>query len=95
MTADSDIPTNRQVNDSPEASAGLHQKYRVERIDGRDKPGGDKPGARYFVLDYAHDPLAHTALGFYAVLAREAGYEALADDLDAVRRVTPRPVVPR
>jgi hypothetical protein len=44
----------------------LHGKFRVERVDGRDKPGGDKAGAHYFVLDYVNDPYARTALAAYA-----------------------------
>jgi hypothetical protein len=38
----------------------LHSKYHVERTDGR-----DQHGARYFVLDYAHDPYAQVALAAY------------------------------
>lgn len=58
----------------------LHSKYRVERTDGRDQPGGDKAGARYFVLDYVHDPYARAALAAY-IEACQATLPGLADDL--------------
>ena len=61
----------------------LHQKYVVMRMDDRDLPGGDKEGARYFVLDYHHDPIAQAALAHYIELARNEGHEPLADDLEA------------
>lgn len=60
----------------------LHTKFRVERTDGRDQPGGDKADARYFVLDYAHDPHARTALAAYAD-ACEQTLPGLAADLRA------------
>jgi hypothetical protein len=41
-------------------------KYHVERADGRDKPGGDKEDACYFVLDIRHDADARIALQAYA-----------------------------
>lgn len=47
-------------------SEGLYGKFEVRRRDGRDQPGGDKAIARYFVLDYVHDPFARTALAAYA-----------------------------
>lgn len=59
---------------------GLYGKFRVERVDGRDKPGGDRDQARYFVLDYAHDPFAVAALEAYAK-ACEAAEPGLARDL--------------
>ncbi len=46
----------------------LHAKFRVDRRDGRDKHGGDREDARYFVLDYVHDPYARRALEYYAFL---------------------------
>lgn len=61
---------------------GLYGKFRVERVDERDQPGGDKAGAAYFVLDYVHDPYARVALGAYAQACAE-GYPALAADLRA------------
>lgn len=60
----------------------LRTKFHVERLDGRDQPGGDKADARYFVLDYVHDPHARTALAAYAD-ACEAGLPGLAADLRA------------
>ena len=65
---------------------GLHEKFTVFRNDGRDRAGGDKEGARYFVLDYIHDPIAQSALDYYAKLARNEGLVELADDLDEVLR---------
>lgn len=44
----------------------LQQKYYVDRIDGRDRPGGDRVDSKYFVLDYIHDPYAVPALEAYA-----------------------------
>lgn len=43
----------------------LYAKYTVYRNDGKDEPGGEKEDARYFVLDYAHDPFARKALAAY------------------------------
>lgn len=60
----------------------LHAKYHVERTDGRDRPGGDKADAAYFVLDYVHDRYARTALAAYAD-ACEAELPGLATDLRA------------
>lgn len=36
---------------------GLYMKFQVVRNDGRDRPGGDRQGAVYFVLDLRHDPI--------------------------------------
>lgn len=41
-------------------------KYWVSRVDGRDRPGGDKDNARYFVLDYVNDKFAREAMLYYA-----------------------------
>lgn len=60
---------------------GLFGKYHVERVDGRDAPGGDKADARYFVLDYVNDPLARWPLLQYANRAWRRGYTELAEDL--------------
>ncbi|OHU76063.1 hypothetical protein [Mycobacteroides chelonae] len=54
-------------------NVGLYSKYRVERTDGKDK-------GPYFVLQYATDPHARTALAAYAASCREH-YPALAADL--------------
>lgn len=45
---------------------GLFKKFNVSRVDGRDRPGGDKENAFYFVLDIANDPFARDALATYA-----------------------------
>ena len=68
---------------------GLHAKFHVSRIDGRDRPGGDKADARYFVLDYVHDEFARAALALYADLC-EAQLPALAADLRADLALIPR-----
>jgi len=61
---------------------GLYSKFRVARDDGRDRPGGDKADARYFVLDYVHDENARAALMLYADLCEDE-LPALAADLRA------------
>jgi hypothetical protein len=71
-----DHPSN-----STDGEEGLYGKFHVARVDGRDEPGGDKAGARYFVLDYVNDPLARWPLLHYANAAWAAGYEELARDL--------------
>lgn len=53
---------------------GLKTKYSVDRI------GGDKPGARYFVLDYVNDPIARKALAYYAFKCLDE-YPQLSQDL--------------
>lgn len=63
-----------------EQTKGIYHKFSVSRVDGRDKPGGDKQGAEYFVLDMAHDPHARAALLAYAVSCRR-DYPALSRDL--------------
>jgi len=45
----------------------LQQKYYVDRIDERDRVGGDRVDSKYFVLDYIHDPYSIPALEAYAV----------------------------
>jgi hypothetical protein len=60
-------------------SDGMHDKYRVEKIN---DPTGKHADCRYFVLDPKHDPLAREALLRYSMLARHAGNAALAADLD-------------
>lgn len=59
---------------------GLYRKFTVRRNDGRDKAGGDKDNAKYFVLDYWHDPYARVALSVYAD-ACESTYPHLAHDI--------------
>lgn len=66
---------------------GLYRKYSVKRVDGRDLPGGDKEKARYFVLDYVHDPYARYALAAYADNC-ELNITELADGIRAALRET-------
>ena len=46
-------------------NAGLQDKYRVERHDGRDAPGHKHAQCFMFVLDVTHDPAATAALSAY------------------------------
>lgn len=63
---------------------GSRDLFHVARLDGRDAPGGDRAGARYFVLDVAHDPHAGPALRAYAnACAREDAALAVALDREA------------
>lgn len=64
-----------RVVEPPVANDGLRQKYIVTRIDG-------KPVEWAFVLADT-DPLVVPTLEAYAEAARAAGYEALAQDLEA------------
>lgn len=61
------------------AEPGLFRKFHVERVDGRDAPGGDKAEARYFVLDHWHDPHARAALAAYAESVHRENPEFAAD----------------
>lgn len=61
-------------------SQGLYNKFIVERVDGRDREGGDKADARYFVLDYINDSYAKHALVAYAEACQDE-YPDLAKDL--------------
>ncbi|WP_018991273.1 SUMF1/EgtB/PvdO family nonheme iron enzyme [Aromatoleum toluclasticum] len=65
---------------TPATEQGLIHKFNVSRVDGRDAPGGDRHGARYFVLDLDHDPHAKPALRAYAESC-EDNYPQLAADL--------------
>lgn len=58
----------------------VYHKFHVARVDGRDQPGGDREDARYFVLDYRHDPFARLAVLAYAD-ACAATHPELATDL--------------
>lgn len=67
--------------------SGLFGKYRVQRVDGR-----AEPGARYFVLDYAHDWHARVALAAYIEVCRESKPDLardLAAELDAMAEPAP------
>lgn len=66
-----------------EESVGLYGKFTVERNDGKDRPGGPKDGARYFVLDYVNDPVARVALRAYVnELRRQKIEPELIEDLN-------------
>lgn len=58
----------------------LHDKFRVERVDGKDKSGGNKENAKYFVLDFVNDKFAVEALKYYAFICKSE-YPELAADL--------------
>jgi hypothetical protein len=64
-------------------TAGLYNKFRVERTDGKSAPGQKHDGCEYFVLDLDHDVFAIPALDAYAD-ACEGEYPALAKDLRRV-----------
>lgn len=59
---------------------GLYGKFYVSRVDGRDQSGGDKEGAKYFVLDYVNDPFARESLLVYAWNCADE-YPELAQDI--------------
>lgn len=59
---------------------GEYLKFYVRRHDGRDKKGGDRDNADYFVLDLTYDKYAYIGLTAYAY-AVEAEYPLLAADL--------------
>lgn len=61
---------------------GVYHKFNVSRVDRRDKIGGDRFGANYFVLDLTHDPFAQEALKAYIHACRKT-YPAFAADLTA------------
>lgn len=61
----------------------LQQKYYVERIDERDRAGGDRADSKYFVLDYIHDPYSIPALEAYA-LACFKDYPNLSEEIRAL-----------
>ncbi|WP_068638744.1 hypothetical protein [Thauera butanivorans] len=64
----------------PATEQGLLNKFSVSRLDGRDAPGGDRHGARYFVLDLDHDAHAKEAVRTY-IDSCEDDYPLLARDL--------------
>lgn len=65
---------------SNDKDRGLYDKFRVERVDGKHKPGERHHGCRYFVLDIDHDEHAPDALYAYADSC-ETDYPNLARDL--------------
>ncbi len=73
---------------TPPKTEWLYKKFVVERADGRDKPGGDRAGARYIVLDVVHDEPAKRAALAYAD-ALQATHPGLAGDIrDLVFRLS-------
>lgn len=60
---------------------GLEQRYRVERINDRDKKHKD---CWFFVLDPAHDPAALIALESYARAVRQSNPELCYDLMSKV-----------
>jgi hypothetical protein len=64
------------------APDGLYRKFNVSRVDGKDRPGGPKQGAWYFVLDCFNDPYARPAALAYAA-ACESELPHLAADIRA------------
>ncbi len=58
---------------------GIYDKFRIERTDGKSRPGRKHDGCTYFVLDITHDPFAVPALLAYADSC-EAEYPELAAD---------------
>lgn len=61
-------------------TAGLYEKFKVERTDGQSEPGEKHHGCEYFVLDLDHDPHAIPALKAYAESCLD-DYPQLAHDL--------------
>lgn len=58
-----------------EKEKGLYEKYYVERTDGKNIDGG------CIVLEWS-DPIARVGIAAFSQAVRNAGYKALADDLD-------------
>ncbi|MFM0608723.1 hypothetical protein PQR05_29755 [Paraburkholderia sediminicola] len=69
-----------RVPDMPTALQGVFHKYYVNRVDGRDGPGGDREGDQYFVLNLTRDPHAVTGMAAYA-RSCEGAHPALAAEL--------------
>lgn len=67
-----------------QADMGLYRKFHVERVDGRDKPGGDRENADYFVLDMANDPHAVAAIYAYAKSCSKEYPQLAGDILDRI-----------
>jgi len=70
---------------------GLYSKFKVERRDGRDRPGGDREGAAYITIDVVHDPhaakivrrMAEAYMADPNLRKWALGLHALADELNA------------
>ena len=66
--------------DKKKMKMGLIEKFIVERVDGKTKPGQKHERCNYFVLDLTCDPFAKKAIEAYAE-ACKAKYPYLAKDL--------------
>lgn len=83
VESDSPVAQDVATPQAEEQSVGLYGKFHVERVDGKDRPGGPKEGAKYFVLDYVNDPVARIALRAYVTELRRQGIESdLAEELN-------------
>jgi hypothetical protein len=60
---------------------GLHNKFYIERTDGRHRPGEKHYGCRYFVLDLNHDAAVPLVLPTLADAYETTGRPTLATDL--------------
>lgn len=85
VVSDEDLASFPSYPQTPDQHAlGLYPKFMVARMDGRDRPGADRDGAKqgYFVLDPIFDPAARPAMAIYAQVVRSMGYDTLADDIE-------------
>ena len=60
---------------------GLLNRFKIQRLDGTDKPGCKHFCCSYFVLDLTHDPHAIPAIRAYIKSCGSDGYVQLARDL--------------
>jgi len=67
---------------------GLIAKFRVQRVDGSDAPGGKHDGCGYFVLDLTHDRHAIPALRAYAEDCAEERPALSADLMRIIREAS-------
>jgi len=65
---------------------GLYSKFKVERRDGRDRPGGDRCDAAYITIDVVHDP--HAAKIARALAVIYAPDPTLEKWVEGLRRLT-------
>lgn len=70
----------RRMKTTDDKRKGMYEKFRVERVDGRDHFDKKHYGCFYFVLDTNHDPFAIPALRAYAEACKE-DYPLLAADI--------------
>lgn len=67
----------------PPDMRGIYEKFKVERIDGKQRKGEKHHGCQYFVLDIDHDPHALPAIRAYAESC-SISHPNLANDLRAM-----------